>query len=70
MDLDWAVKSCNTIYKQYKVEMGVSVWHWGDHGLMNLSFKELQKKQKHYNQWPNKELEDFLQRYIKKKIEL
>jgi len=70
MDLDWAVKSCNTIYKQYKVDMGVSVWHWGDHGLMNLSFKDLQKKQKHYNQWPNKELEDFLQRYIKKKIEL
>lgn len=69
MDLEWAVNECDSIYARFRDKMGVSAWHWGDHGLKNLTLRELQKKQKHYNQWPNPEMELFLKRYIEKKLQ-
>lgn len=55
-------------YARLKHKMGVSIWHWGDYGLITTDEKEIYKFQKHHKISPNDEIEDFLKRYINKKL--
>lgn len=69
MSLGWAVESANKEYARTKEQMGVSVWHWGDYGLItNNNLDEISSFNKHRNISPNGEMEEFLQRYINKKL--
>jgi radical SAM superfamily enzyme YgiQ (UPF0313 family) len=69
MTLKWAVEACNKAYEKNKARMGVSIWHWGDFGLItDNDLNKIQTFSKHQDLSPNGEMELFLQRYINKKL--